>query len=259
MFDSSRFKRAASLVQASPKGWPDAPLQQDGVHEFYAAKGSAQGLGQEQDSSAPLALALLCAVQACRAGEPLLWLRLAKGKQAQQRLYAQRPYAPGLAELGIDPAAMVLMRLPDLQSLLRAGVDCVRHGSAGAVILEMDGRAPAFDLTASRRLTLAAEQSGTMVLIVRSGADPAPSAAHTRWQVASAPSLPLPANAPGGPVFDVTLLRQRGGREGLNLQVEWNRERGTFQDPTFGRAPLSGGRPALPAVRTGDAGRRSAA
>ena len=70
-------------------------------------------------------LALLCAVQARQPGETLLWLRLAKGKQARQR-----PYAPGLAELGIDPAAIVLMRLPDLQSLLRAGVDCVRHGGA---------------------------------------------------------------------------------------------------------------------------------
>lgn len=245
MFDSSRLKRAASLVQPSLEGWPDVPLQQDGVHEFYA---SQSGKGQDGDGSAALALALLCAIQGRKAGEPLLWLRLAKGKQSQQR-----PYAPGLAELGLDPAAMVLMRLPDFQSLLRAGIDCVRHGSAGAVVMEMDGRAPAFDLTASRRLALAAEQSGTMVMIVRSGTEPAPSAALTRWQVTSAPSVPLPANAPGGPVFEVTLLRRRGGRDGLKLQLEWDRERGTFS------APLSGGRPALPAVRTGDAGRRSAA
>jgi protein ImuA len=248
MFDSSRFKRAASLVQASPEGWPDAPLQQDGVHEFYAAQGRDGNAALAPVLAPPLALALLCAVQARQPGETLLWLRLAKGKQARQR-----PYAPGLAELGIDPAAIVLMRLPDLQSLLRAGVDCVRHGGAATVVMEVDGRAPAFDLTASRRLALAAERSGTMVLIVRSGADPAPSAAHSRWQVASAPSMPLPADAPGGPVFDVTLLRQRGGREGLNLQLEWDREQGMF------RAPLSRGRPALPAVRTGDAGRRSAA
>ena len=239
MFDSSRLKRAASLVQPSLDGWPDVPLQQDGVHEFYATQ-----IGE----GAALALALLCAIQGRKAREPLLWLRLAKGRQARQR-----PYAPGLAELGLDPATMVLMRLPDLQSLLRASIDCVRHGGAGAVVMEMDGRAPAFDLTASRRLALAAEQSGTMVMIVRSGADPTPSAAHTRWLVASAPSVPLPANAPGGPVFDVTLLRRRGGRDGLNLQLEWDRERSAF------RAPLSGGNPALPAVRTGDAGRRSAA
>lgn len=246
MFDSSRLKPAASLVQPSLEGWPDAPLRQDGVHEFYAAG--------EQDGAAALALGLLCAVQARRNGELSLWLRLAKSRQARQR-----PYAPGLAELGIDPATMVLMRLPDLQSLLRAAIDCVRHGGAGAVVMEMDGRAPAFDLTASRRLALAAEQSGTMVMIVRSGADPTPSAAHTRWQVASAPSVPLPGNAPGGPVFDVTLLRRRGGRDGLNLQLEWDRERSAFQAPRSGRAPLSGDNPALPAVRTGDAGRRSAA
>ncbi|MGH6746085.1 ImuA family protein [Novosphingobium sp.] len=252
MFDSSRLQLAANLAQASPDGWPESPLQQDGVHEFYAAT--------EQDGGAALALALLCAVQARKAREPLLWLRLGKlngkggGKQARSR-----PYAPGLAELGIDPAAMVLLRLPDLQSLLRAGVDSVRHGGAAAVVMEMDGRAPAFDLTASRRLALAAEQSGTMVMIVRSGAQPTPSAAHTRWQVTSAPSVPLPANAPGDPVFDVTLLRRRGGREGLNLQLEWNREQGTFRKPMLGHAPLSGGHLSLPAVRTGDAGRRSAA
>ena len=219
--------------------WLKGGLRRDGVHEFYAAP---QG-----DTGAAAALALLLGARACAGERPLMWLRIAGGKAGAH------PYAPGLAELGVDPDAVLLMEPPELDALLIAGVEIVRHGGFGAVVLEVSGRAPRLDLTASRRLALAAERSGATVLLVRSSAVPVASAAHSRWEVASAPSAALAANAPGQPVFALKLLRQRGGPDGLHVQLEWNREQAVF------RTPLSGGAPAVPARGTADRRRHRAA
>ncbi len=215
-----------------------------GLHEFYAAP-LPHGKGEEGQAAA--ALALLLGARACTGKRPLMWVRIAASRAGAC------PYAPGLAELGMNPDAMMLMEAPDLAALMIAGVDSVRHGGLGAVVMEVQGRAPRLDLTASRRLALAAECSGTTVLLVRSGAVPTPSAAHSRWEVASAPSTPLAANAPGHPVFDLTLLRQRGGPCGLHVQLEWNREQAIF------RTSLSGSVLAVSAGAAADRRRNRAA
>ena len=214
-------------------------LRRGGVHEFYAAP--------DGEGGAAAALALLLGARACAGERQLMWLRIAGGKAGGH------PYAPGLAELGLDPDAVLLMEPPDLDALLIAGVESVRHGGLGAVVMEVRGRAPRLDLTASRRLTLAAERSGTTVLLIRGGTAPMSSAAHSRWEVASASSVPLAANAPGHPVFDLKLLRQRGGPDGLHVQLEWNREQAVF------RTPLSGGASAVSARGTADRRRHRAA
>lgn len=219
--------------------WLKGGLRRDGVHEFYAAP--------EGEAGAAVALALLLGARACAGRRPLMWLRIARGRAGAH------PYAPGLSELGVDPDAVLLMELPDLDALLIAGVESMRHGGFGAVVLEVKGRAPRLDLTASRRMALAAKRSGTTVLLVRSSVAPVPSAAHSRWEVASAPSAALAANAPGQAVFDLKLLRQRGGPDGLHVQLEWNREQAVF------RTPLSGGAPAVPARGTADRRRHRAA
>ena len=242
MFDSrSRSSQTARFAQPSPDvgqvgfgiiqadEWLGGGLRRDGLHEFYG------------ETCAATAFALLVAIRRRTDAQRILWLRKATINRA-----AQQPYGPGLAQLGIDPAALVLLRLPDHEALLRAATDSARHGGAAAILLEMDGRAPLLDLTASRRLALAAARSGTMMLVARNACETIASVAHSRWQVASAPSQPLPANAPGAPVFDLRLLRHRGGREGLHLQLEWNREDCVFRTPLPGRAP------ALSADRTPD-------
>lgn len=216
-------------------------MQRDGLHEFHAP--------DHRDRGAALALPILLAMQACHTAAPLIWLRGGDGGPDL------RPYGPGLAMLGIDPDVVVLVQLRRNEDVLWAGVESLRQGGFGAVLLEMGGRAPQFDLTASRRLALAARRSATPALVVRSGsgARPVPSAAHTRWQVQVAASAPLSANAPGHPVFDLHLLRQRGGPDGLHLQLEWDCEQAGF------RAPLSGGAPAVPVGSAADqVGRRAA-
>ena len=62
-----------------------------------------------------------------------------------------------------------------------------------------------------------------------------PSAAQTRWRIGAAPSRPLPANAPGFPSFDVSLLRHRGGIAEFDAQVEWDRDQRSFRDDGMGQ------------------------
>jgi protein ImuA len=210
------------------------------LHEVYA--------GANPDAASAAAFALLLAWRAGR-GRPIFWVR----EEASARIDG-KPYGHGLAELGIPPNALILVNAPNSIAALRAGADIMRCSAVSAVIIEPIGKAPALDLTASRRLALAAGQTGVMTLVLRTGAEPVPSAAHTRWQVASAPSTPLPANAPGHPIFDVTLLRHRGGIAGIEARLEWNRDRQSFD-----QAPLPGGVPAVAFGGTGQAVERRAA
>lgn len=215
-------------------------LLRGALHEIYA--------GTVADSASATAFVLLLAWGASK-GRPILWLR----EEANARIDG-RPYGHGLAELGIPPNDLLLVNVPDTVAILRAGADITRCSAVGAVIIEPFGKAPALDLTASRRLMLAAGHSGVMTLLLRKGAEPAPSAAHTRWRVASAPSTPLPINVPGHPAFEVTLLRHRGGIAGIETRLEWNRDRQAFD-----QTPLSGGVPAIAIGGTDQAVERRAA
>ncbi len=154
-------------------------------------------------------------------------------------------YAPGLSYIGIDPGSLLLVTAASSIGVLRAAADVIRSGSIAAAIIAPSGRAAALDLTASRRLALSAARHGVLALILRNAAHPAPSAAQTRWQVRSAPSRPLAANAPGLPAFAISLLRHRGGVAGFQAQVEWDCEQRRFRD-----APLSGAVPALAGNRS---------
>jgi protein ImuA len=121
------------------------------------------------------------------------------------------------------------------------------------VLIEPWGAAGPNSLTISRRLMLAADLSGVTAVMLRVAAQPAASAAETRWQVAAAPSRLLEAEAPGLPAFDVTLLRRRGGAAGQSWIVEWNRDRLVFSPRgERGAAPLS--RPVVSVPAGGAAG-----
>jgi protein ImuA len=165
-----------------------------------------------------------------------LALRAAKGKSLlwvwQEFLENEtgRLNASGLAELGLDPGRIILVRARDAEGVLRAGEQAARCAALGAVVVEPWGEPKMLDFTASRRLSLAATKSGTSILMLRAAASPAQSAAATRWRVQALPSRALAANAPGFPAFELNLLRHRGGIAGHVWRVEWDRDRKCFQD-----------------------------
>ena len=199
------------------------------LHELFAFD------AEEAGSAAGFAAAL-----ARRLGAGVLWLR----EEAAERRGGL--YAEGLAEIGLDPARLILGVLPDAQSLLRAAADALRCPEIGVTVIELWGAPRLLDLTASRRLALAAEGSGVTALMLRIAAEPAPSACQTRWRIAPAPSVALAANAPGAPAWTIELLRQRGRPPGGPWRVEWRRDEAAFSEsPALPGAlvPLSADRP----------------
>lgn len=183
-----------------------------------------------------------------RAGRAVLWVRQRHGEAEAGKLYP-----PGLRQAGFSPQALVQVRLGHARDVLRAGVEAAGCGALAAVVIEPWGEPAVLDLTATRRLALAAEASRTPVFLLRpSGAagqrGGGPSAARTRFRVAAAPSRPLEANAPGHPAFDIVLVRHRAGRDGLAWRLEWNSEDQRFAEQALLRPVVSlpADRPAAP-------------
>lgn len=195
--------------------WLSQGLPRAQLHELYAADAG------EGASAAGFAVACTLAASAV----PLLWLRTQAAERQGGRLHAT-----GLVEFGLDVDALVLGVVDDETALLRTAADGARCAGLSTLVVEAWGRCPGLDLTATRRLMLAAETSGVTILLLRVGAEPSPSAAATRWGIAAAASNPLEAGAPGLPAFDIELQRRRGGPAGRRWRVEWNRDACRFDD-----------------------------
>lgn len=237
-----RFADFFRLGAAGPDAAFDGGLARGALHEIVAPQGM-------NGAAAAFGCGLAFALRA--AGErPIAAIR-----QDYAEPEAGAPSGAGLAAFGADPGRMVFVRAPQAIDVLRAAYEAARCPALGAVVAEMWGEPRAFDLKASRRLALAAGRSGTTLILVRLGAEPAPSAATTRWSVEPAPSTPLEANAPGRPAFALGLLRSRSGPAGSSWHVEWDRERASFDE----RAPLSRPVVSLPAGGAAPARRRAAA
>jgi protein ImuA len=228
---SGLFSTGSQTMDASLGGG----LQRGALHEVFAR--------QIMDEPSAASFAVTLALRA--AGErPVVWVR-----QDFVGLEMGEVYAPGLAELGLSPDRLILVRARDAPSVLRAGEEAARCPPLGAVLIEPWGNPKTLDLVASRRLALAAARSSVPLFMVRAGGTPAPSAAATRWSIAAAPSVALEAEAPGHPAFAVNLMRDRAGSAGRNWIVEWDRDNRTFKDRGTGKdlEKVSGGMVSLPA------------
>jgi protein ImuA len=205
------------------------------LHEFYGARAA--------DAIAVTGLGLVLAAQAAERGK-IIWVR-----QDHGRLEAGAPSAAGLASLGLDHRRFILVEARDMLSALRAALEGARCAGLYSLVLDVWGEHRVFDLTASRRLSLAAQKSGVTLFVLRASAQPAASSAETRWQVKAAPSKAWAANAPGFPRFELTLLRDRSFSSSVanaSWCVEWNSESRSFNlaaEDTI-RPPLS--RPVVP-------------
>lgn len=182
------------------------------LHDVYAV--------EPGDAAAASGFVSIIACLGVRQG-PIVWLREA-GAQARTPLHPA-----GLAELGLDPGRLVIVVPKSPLDLLRAAAEVLRCTAVSAAVIELWHQPRVFDLTANRRLMMAAETSGVTALLLRIAVIPVSGPAQTRWRVAAGPSVAL-AGAPGFPAFDLELIRQRGGPEGLHWQVAWDRDTHAF-------------------------------
>ncbi|HEY0626936.1 MAG TPA: protein ImuA [Allosphingosinicella sp.] len=150
------------------------------------------------------ALLFLAGIAARRQGE-VLWA-----------LARRDLFAPALAQAGLAPSRILYAECRSDEEVLAVMEEGLRHGCLGAVI----GEVVRADMTATRRLQLAAETSGTTAFLLKRGrkkeADPidSPSAAVTRWRIGCVPSGALPEvgdEGIGRARWRLTLARQRGG------------------------------------------------
>ncbi len=186
-----------SLCEAIDRHLPGGGgLSRAAVHEVLAAEpGAATGF---------------CALVLARSGGTVLWI-------------AAEPDAwpPGLARFGLSPANLVLVQAPrpvDGLWAMEEGLRC--PGVAGALLVLRD-----LDLTAARRLQLAAEAGCAIGLLLRPNVEEAgASSVLTRWRVgALAGTGGAAAHDLGDPRWRLDLLRCRGGRP-ESWRVVWRGE-----------------------------------
>ena len=125
-----------------------------------------------------------------------------------------RPYRAGLPSQLRHRVIHVLADKPeDVLFALEEGVRC---RDVAFVLGEVRGNPRALDFTASRRLTLAAEQHKVPLFLVRLDAQRDLSSARMRWQVTAARSASSAWNveAPGNPAWHAELFRARAHAPG---------------------------------------------
>jgi protein ImuA len=150
--------------------------------------------------------------------KPVLWVQ-----DRMAILESGRVYPPGLAIRDL-----IHVEARDAKDALWAMEEGVRCAGLSAVIGEIWGDPKALDFTATRRLAVASERSGTPCWLVRLGGNANLSGARMRWRIASSPSLlnPLDGRAPGRAAWDAELFRARGFPPGRwSLTHEANRFR----------------------------------
>lgn len=184
------------------------PFGIDEVDRRLADGGLAMGALHEIAPSAPAlaeeaAATLFAAGIATRASSgPVLW--------ALSRFDL---YAPGLEQAGLPPERLLFAQARNDRELLAVMEDALRHRGLAAVV----GEVRCVDMTASRRLQLAAADGQTPALLLRRWRKrelcplSAPSAATTRWRIGCVPSAPLGVPGVGRPRWTVELVRQRNG------------------------------------------------
>lgn len=184
---------------------PGGGLRRAGLHEVLAGDEAA-------------ALAFIAALTARGIGErgAALWCAGGRGL-----------YAPGLAQFGLDPDRLILARGADDTAILWAMEEGLRSARLPVVV----GAVRRLDLTAGRRLQLAAERGGAVALALRPDrAASRAGAGLTRWRLAGAPGGPVAGyRGVGAPRFSIELLRCRGGDAPRRWLIEWDDATHTFR------------------------------
>ena len=180
-------------VRTLDRHLPGGGLALGALHEVVEAGAAAEFAG---------AATLFAAGVAARLKGPVVWC-----------LSRRDLFAPGLATAGLHPDRVIYVEAGRDRDVLPLIEESLRQKGLAAVV----GEVMRLNLTASRRLQLAAEASGVPALILRRWWTVAekdlttlPTAAVTRWRVAPVPSQAMPAPGLGRPRWRVELVRCRG-------------------------------------------------
>jgi protein ImuA len=211
----------------------DARVVSLGVTALDAALGGglAGGALHEIGPALPLhggaatGFALALTAQALRGGGQAVWIQPDFTATEQGALYG-----PGLDLMGLSMERLIILRVPRPRDALWAMEEVLKCRAAGAVVAELASYDA--DLTATRRLALAAREGGGLGLILStSPSAPASqsdigqpnhaSTATTRWEVASARGARDRFGGLGPTTFALSLVKNRRGRTG-QWRLSWD-------------------------------------
>jgi protein ImuA len=155
-------------------------------------------------------------------GRPALWIQTDFAAAE-----AGAPYGPGLDLFGLPMERLLHLRVARPLDVLWAFEEALKSPALAAVLAELPETGAVADLTATRRLALAARAGGGLGLLLRHKLSPLPTAAMTRWEIAAAPSQPDAFGGLGRTAFDLSLRRNRRGHSGRWI-VCWNHDERSF-------------------------------
>jgi protein ImuA len=110
------------------------------------------------------------------------------------------------------------------------------------VICELPNDGALADLTATRRMTLAARAGGSFAFLLRHRPSLLTSSAETRWEIAAAPSVPDRFGGLGHTAFSASLVKNRRGPI-AQWKIMWNHHERTFSALPLGVAQAAFDRP----------------
>ncbi len=202
--------QGGARLSASPPAAQDGPL--GALRAALAAGGLAEVVPtRPRDCAAAAGFAFAFASPAARRG--LVWI--VEDMAARE---IGLPYGRGLAAAGLDPRRLALVRTRRGRETLWAMEEALKAG-AGAVLAESWIAPAAYDLTASRRLLLAARRGGGLGLLLplRAAGEAArlASAADARFEAGALPHPAPPARntlalpTPGPLAWRLRLVKAR--------------------------------------------------
>src|SRR5947209_848538 len=212
-----------------------------GIPEVDVALGGGLACAALHDlSAAPVHLgsaagfALALATLAPEKAKQTLWIATDFGMLETGALYG-----PGLDLIGLDTARLLVARVARPVDALFAMEEALKCRALATVIAEINGEV---DLTATRRLSLAAREGGALGVLLRHKPSDAPSAARTRWEVAGTPSVPDELGGFGRTAFRLSLVRNRRGPCGT-WTLTWDHHERVFSTLSVGVAAAPADRP----------------
>lgn len=198
-----------------------------------------------RDFGAAVGFVFALAARAAGDGRNTLWIQTDFAA-----LESGNIYGPGCDLFGLPARQLLILKVSRPLDAVWAMEEALKSAALASVITELPNDGSIADLTATRRLTLAAREGGGFGFLFRHRPSPLTSA-ETRWEVAAAPSDPDAFGGLGRTAFALSLIKNRHGPTG-RWPVAWDHHERRFSSLSLGVAEAAFDRPdRTPLVRAG--------